>query len=301
MFCESNTSKQQQQQRFRRMNSQTDITKPLPYSLSDSATEEQRPVDAEGDEYLQERLSHLLQLESLTHTGRDYMALQYELSPEMRYSLLAYLVKAHFAFQLCPETLFLAVRLLDSVLSIELVQGEELLLLGLACLLIASKMEDTQPVSPPELAACASDYCSLENILAAERNVMRLIDDSPSRHVSSLAFYEFMTLTHATHSDCHFMARYFLELQLFDLTAANQTRPSLQAAAAISLAMDYTHGDTCWHPEGEFQISRDELLACRTHLESVYVTAMETKNHPIRLKFSSSAFQGVALSRSQAV
>ena len=253
------------------------------------------------DEYFRDTLCHLLSRESETPLRSDYIQLQPELTPESRQTLLDWLIKAHFAYQLSPHCLFLAVGLLDRFLSLEEVQREEVQLLGLSCLQIASKMEDTLPLSSRDLAEAVGGYCTPRHIAIAERNVLRVLGHRVS-FPSSLSFYEMMAETLSLDPLCHCLARYLLELLLCDQTGAIGMRPSLQAAACLSLAVETAQVSTApWMPPAWFAVSPEELSQSRQHLERVYLSAMDTKNHVVRLKFSTRAYQGVAVSLCQAV
>ena len=253
------------------------------------------------DEYFHDTLRHLLAKESDTPVRSDYMQLQPELTLESRQTLLDWLIKAHFAYQLCPHSLFLAIGLTDRFLSLEQVQREEVQLLGLACLLIASKIEDILPLSSLDLSESVGGYCTPKHIAIAERNVLRVLGYN-TVIPSSLCFYEMIADTLSLDPICHSLARYLLELLLCDQTGAIGMRPSLQAATCLSLAVETTRaeGDT-WSPPEWLGVSPGELLLSRQHLEGVYLSAMSTKNHAVRLKFSTSAYDGVAVSLCQAV
>ncbi|KAI6647215.1 CYCB1-1 protein [Oopsacas minuta] len=285
------------------MASQFYPTKPVFFSLTESYKVSESHFTPRLDEYFSERLRHLLGIETATLVRSDYMDLQPELSPEARQTLLNWIMKVHFAYQLSPQTLFLSVRLLDRFLSVEQVQVEEVQLLGMSCLLIASKMEDTLPLSTRDLCLCVGDYCSVNDIIIAERNILCVLDYTTTLP-SSLSFYEMMiqTLSPATNTNLYFLARYFLELLIYDQTGALSIRPSLQAAACVSRAVEMTQSNgENWCPSVSFGVTPEEVLVCKEHLLTVYMTAMTTKNHPVRLKFSSSAYQGIALSLSYTV
>ena len=113
------------------------------------------------DEYFRDTLRHLLSRERETPVRSDYIQLQPELTLESRQTLLDWLLKAHFAYQLSPHTLFLSVGLLDRFLSLEQVQRGEVQLLELVCLQIASKLEDSLPLSSRDLSLSPGGGMSL--------------------------------------------------------------------------------------------------------------------------------------------
>ena len=62
-----------------------------------------------------------------------------------RTALIDFLISVHSKFKLLPETLFLAVNLIDRYLSLQKIAENELHVLGLASLSISSKYEEIYP------------------------------------------------------------------------------------------------------------------------------------------------------------
>ena len=78
----------------------------------------------------------------------DAVNSQPELSWEMRPILIDFLVEVHFARRLRPETLYLAINLLDRYLSKRVVLKKHYQLVGCAALWIAAKFEDSKDAVP---------------------------------------------------------------------------------------------------------------------------------------------------------
>ena len=73
------------------------------------------------------------------HVGNDYLATS-EFSANMRTVLVEWLVQVHQRFQLAQETLYLTVTLVDRFMSKTVVSHDKIQLVGVAALLIASKV-----------------------------------------------------------------------------------------------------------------------------------------------------------------
>jgi hypothetical protein len=71
-----------------------------------------------------------------------YMASQSDINEKMRAILVDWLVEVHRMFKLLPETLFLCVSIIDRYLSMKQVNRDMLQLVGITCMLIASKYEE---------------------------------------------------------------------------------------------------------------------------------------------------------------
>jgi len=89
-----------------------------------------------------------------------YMDLtQSHINERMRSILVDWLVEVHMKFKLVPETLFLTVNLIDRYLERKEVTRSNLQLLGVSCLLIATKYEEIYPPSVSELVyICDNAY-----------------------------------------------------------------------------------------------------------------------------------------------
>jgi G2/mitotic-specific cyclin-B, other len=98
--------------------------------------------------YVKEMYIHYREKESSTIPNPTYMEFQVHLNDRMRAILVDWLVEVHNKFKLVPETLYLTVNLIDRYLEREQVERHKLQLVGVTCLLIASKYEE---IYPPEM------------------------------------------------------------------------------------------------------------------------------------------------------
>jgi len=73
---------------------------------------------------------------------------QTEITSRMRGILIDWLVNVHLKFKLLPDTLYIAVNLIDRFIERKHVVREELQLVGSSAMFIASKYEE---IYPPEL------------------------------------------------------------------------------------------------------------------------------------------------------
>merc|ERR1711874_728171 len=75
----------------------------------------------------------------------DYISTQTEVSKSMRAILVDWLVEVQESFELNHETLYTAVKILDSYMSKKVVQKEDLQLVGATACLIACKIDERIP------------------------------------------------------------------------------------------------------------------------------------------------------------
>ncbi|KAL4228187.1 G2/mitotic-specific cyclin-B1 [Mactra antiquata] len=105
-------------------------------------------TDHDGfEDYLTDIFTHRLKIEE-KHFKPACLNHQSEITEELRTVLIQWLIEIHHDFKLYQDTLYLAVNIMDRVLSEVHVARDCLELLGITCLLVASKQND---VFPPEM------------------------------------------------------------------------------------------------------------------------------------------------------
>jgi cyclin-A len=90
----------------------------------------------------------------------------------MRAVLVDWLVEVADDFRLSTETLYLAIAHMDRFLSLRRIEKDELQLLGVTCLLIASKYEEINPPAIDRFAYVTDNACTVEDIVEVEAEVL---------------------------------------------------------------------------------------------------------------------------------
>ena len=98
--------------------------------------------------YVNDMYNHFRMKETVTSVRPIYMETQPHINQKMRSILVDWLIEVHLKFKLVPETLYLTVNLIDRYLERAEVSRAKLQLVGVSCLLVASKYEE---IYPPEL------------------------------------------------------------------------------------------------------------------------------------------------------
>lgn len=129
-------------------------------------------------EYVVEIFNYLREQELLTLPTPDYMERQKDLHWKMRGILVDWLVEVHQKFRLLPETLFLAVNIIDRFLSLRVCSLPKLQLVGITALFIASKYEEVMCPSIANFIYMADGGYTDDEILKAEQYVR----ESQNRH-----------------------------------------------------------------------------------------------------------------------
>ncbi|KAF2447630.1 A/B/D/E cyclin [Karstenula rhodostoma CBS 690.94] len=218
-------------------------TKEVPVAIPEPVIEEEEIPDLDKEdvddplmvsEYVGEIFEYLKELEISTMANPDYMDNQNELEWKMRGILVDWLLEVHTRFRLLPETLFLAVNIIDRFLSTKIVQLDRLQLVGVTAMFIASKYEEVLSPHVQNFRHVADDGFTEEEILSAERFVLSALDYDLSypnpmnflRRISKADNYDIQTRT---------LGKYLLEIGCLDHRFIAHP-PSQVAAAAMYLS-----------------------------------------------------------------
>ncbi|XRB15229.1 G2/mitotic-specific cyclin-B [Pseudoscourfieldia marina] len=107
--------------------------------------------------------------------NRNYMTSQRDINPHMRGILVDWLVEVGEEYRFDGETLFLAVNYVDRCLSRLQMQRSKLQLLGVTCMLIASKYEEIYPPPVKEFRYITDNTYSRDEIVGMEREILKTL------------------------------------------------------------------------------------------------------------------------------
>ncbi len=126
--------------------------------------------------YAESIMNLYIQMEVSYMPNENYMDQQEDLSWEMREILCEWLLEVHYKYKLVDEVIFLCLSIVDRYLSQVNIKRENLQLLGVAALLIASKYEEIYPPSLKKfLYLCQESYTRSE-VLALEGDILTKLE-----------------------------------------------------------------------------------------------------------------------------
>jgi hypothetical protein len=162
---------------------------------------------------------------------------QPSINPMMREILVDWLVEVHRKFRLVPDSLYLAVNIVDRYLSQVTVTRDRLQLVGVASMLIAAKYEE---IYPPEVKDCVyicDRAFTRQHVLEMELDILRKLNFMITVPTGQPFLCRFLFVTNASPTmKC--AANYYLESMLQEYDVIGH-RPSLVAAAAVCLALNH--------------------------------------------------------------
>ncbi|KZF24186.1 G1/S-specific cyclin CLN2 [Xylona heveae TC161] len=189
-----------------------------------------------SEEYKDDVLEHMEQMEAETLPDVASIDIQTEIQWFMRPYLLDFLIEAHSAFQLLPETLFLAINLLDRYCSKRVVYKRHYQLVGCASLLVAAKYGDRKD-RIPTISELKSICCSLyddDMFIQMEWHVLQTLNWIIG-HPTVDNFIQLLLSESTYDPEVEHMTRYICEISLFHKEFVS-IRPSVLARSALALA-----------------------------------------------------------------
>lgn len=223
-------------------------------------------------EYANEIFEYLRDLETTSTPNPNYMAHQDDLEWKTRGILIDWLIEVHTRFHLLPETLFLAVNVIDRFLSEKVVQLDRLQLVGITAMFIASKYEEVLSPHVANFRHVADDGFTESEILSAERFLLSTLNYDLSypnpmnflRRISKADDYDIQTRT---------VGKYLMEISLLDHRFM-EYRSSHIAAGAMYLArvildrgewVSSIHVTLAVPTFANSALGRDPRILCRLH------------------------------------
>ncbi|KAF8472745.1 cyclin-like protein [Kalaharituber pfeilii] len=217
-------ARRQARQRLQQINAETQ------YAM---AEEMSRMV---SEEYQEDILDHMEHMENETLPDVASIDIQTEIQWFMRPYLLDFLVEAHMAFSLLPETLFLTVNILDRYCSKLIVYKKHYQLVGCAAMLIAAKYGDKKDRVPTikELQAMCCGLYDEKLFVQMERHVLQALGWVIG-HPTVDTFLQMVLQEVNYDPEVESMARYLAEIAFFHKDFVS-VRPSVMARTAYALA-----------------------------------------------------------------
>lgn len=97
-------------------------------------------------------------------------------TPDMRAMLVDWLVQVQHYLKMTQETFYLTIMMLDTVLSKRDINSDKLQLVGIACLFMASKLEEYYPADIGKLISLTSDSYTRKQVLRMELVILELLE-----------------------------------------------------------------------------------------------------------------------------
>ncbi|XVE55290.1 hypothetical protein DITRI_Ditri03aG0146900 [Diplodiscus trichospermus] len=178
--------------------------------------------------------------EAKNRPATDFMKMvQKDINASMRAILVDWLVELTEEYRLVPEALFLTVNYIDRYLSGNSVNRQQLQLLGVACMMIASKYEEICAPQVEEFCYVTDNTYCKDEILQMESAVLNYLKFEVTVPTAKFFLSQFVhaaqMINQVQSMQFECLANYIAELSLLEYTMLH-CAPSLIAASAAFLA-----------------------------------------------------------------
>jgi len=283
------------EQRFTQVNIRNPVDH-CPFLPSDSAMDVTTALAENAQnvaDYAHDIFEVLKRDELVNAPSPNYMDKQQHVNAKMRGILLDWLVDVHRKYKCQPETLFLAVHLIDRYLELHLVARRNLQLVGITALLIAAKFEEVYPPQMKDLVYVTDKAYTQDDILQMEVSMLKALQFKIC-HPTAMHFLErYQSVNGCTdaHRD---LAHYLLELTLVDYSMLKHT-PSHLAAASILLSNKLLRRPA-WTPAAvrQTQMTEAMLKSCAKEICDLLECAENSPLQAVRKKYSQAKHHSVA-------
>jgi len=172
-----------------------------------------------------------------------------EISTSIRAIVIDWLVDVSTDYQFHPQTLYLAVNYFERYLSKRAVSREYAQLVGITCLLISSKYEETTPLRVQQCVNITDNAYNRSEVIDMELSILSELSFKLTAATVYNFIWRFLDVIGAD-DKTFFVSLFFAELSLLKHTLYLNFLPSQVAAAAICLAL-YTIGNhsSCFFPK----------------------------------------------------
>nr|XP_017217696.1 PREDICTED: cyclin-A2-1-like [Daucus carota subsp. sativus] len=232
--------------------------------------------------------------------SRSMEIVQQDVTKGMRGILVDWLVEVSEEYQLVPDTLYLTVHLIDLFLSEYYIERKTLQLLGIACMLIASKYEEILAPRVEEFCFITDNTYTKAEVLTMESKVLNDLRFQISAPTAKTFLRRYLRAAQASYKspslELEFLCNYLAELTLIDNGFLNFI-PSIVAASAVFLAKwTLDQSSHPWNPTMEHytRYMASDLKPTVLQLQSLQLNTSNCPLNAIRTKYRQDKFKSVA-------
>ena len=225
---------------------------------------------------------HYKEQERTTSVRPHYLSMQPQIDESMRAVLIDWLINVQVQFKLVPETLYLAVSLVDRYLEKAEVVRTKLQLVGVTALFVAAKYEEVWAPRVSDFVSVCDNLYSRQEIVQMEQDLLNKLQYRISMPTAYTFLVRYLQVGHSDSTIAQ-ISCYILEGCLLSYPLLRYL-PSQLAAAAVLIARNSTHRNP-WSPtllrysqyyeEDILPIARD-ILDKKSRI-NVNLTAVNTK------------------------
>ncbi|KAL4137290.1 hypothetical protein PRIC2_000812 [Phytophthora ramorum] len=251
-------------------------------------------------QYAEDITNYHLEMETKCKTSL-YMARQSDITAKMRAILVDWLVDVHYKYGLLPQTLHIAVLLLDRYLEKSLtVERQRLQLVGVSAMFIAAKYEEIYPPEAVDFVKITDNAYTREQVFQMEAKMLAAVGYRVTFPTAFQFMKRFLKASRTCDDRVEHFAHYVIDRSLQEYKLIKYL-PSTIAASAVHIARTQMRDSPAWSSTLEHHSSYSErsLMPCIDELKEILWNTQNgvgkmAKLSAARRKFSKERFMSVA-------
>ncbi|MCO5591047.1 hypothetical protein L7F22_045023 [Adiantum nelumboides] len=251
--------------------------------------------------YAPEIYYYLQMAELKRRPAKNFMeTVQVDINASMRGILVDWLVEVAEEYKLVPDTLYLTIAYVDRFLSGNLTNRQRLQLLGISCMLIASKYEEICAPFVDEFCYIADNTYCREEVLQMEKRVLNYLQFELTGPTTKTFLRRFIRAAQAGQKTAvlqlEYLGNYLAELTLLEYGFL-QFLPSMIASSAVFLAKVTLNPSvrpwtsTLQHYSG---YKASDLVECVQEIHELQCNKKKCTLPAVREKYKQQKFKSVA-------
>lgn len=193
-------------------------------------------------EYSEEIFTYMSELENQAMPNPRYMDGQHEIEWAMRTTLIDWLLQVHMRYHMLPETLWIAINILDRFCSVRCVSLTKFQLVGVTAMFVAAKYEEIMAPSVDEFVFMTEKGYTKEEILKGERVILGCLEFNISPYCSPYSWVRRISKADDYDIQTRTLSKFLMEVTLLDHRFL-RARPSMIAAIGMYLARRMLGGE----------------------------------------------------------
>lgn len=218
--------------------------------------------------------------------------IQKDLNPKMRAILIDWLVLVHRKFKFNPETLFLAIEIIDRFLQKSPIPRQLLQLVGVSSILIASKIEEIYFPEIWDLVAMTDGAYSCKDIVEMEANIASALEFEFG-FVCPIFFFDYYARKVQFDEKKRFFGHFVMELCMLEYSMLKYTKVVI-AAGAFYLCNCVFGGEKKGNLWFQLPFEEIEIKDVAKEMLAIHLYQEKTKLKEIRVKYENEKFLKVA-------
>ena len=244
------------------------------------------------DEYFDDICFELNNKEEQYLPDANYMSKQKDINHRMRAILIDWLVDVHLKYKMVPQTLYIAVNLIDRYLSMNEASRINLQLVGITSMFIASKYEEIYPPELKDFVYITDNAYIKSEVLHMESKMLSSLNFDIT-FPTQLSFLEIFSKKLDLDQKTFYLAWFLMELSLINYKML-KFKMSQIAASALFIAIKSVNFYNKTDFEKSTGYTEESIQDCVKEINNYIIYNSTHTLQAIRRKFSSKKYEEVA-------